>query len=126
MSYAEVKKERYFVVKEKWEVGERMVRPKRRRKKKLSRFTVFGVLTLCTVLCSVAIYKNAGLKETSAEYSRQLQELKQEQKKLEDEKKDIEEYKSYVKTDEYVEDTARDKLGLVYPDEIIFEPEDKK
>ena len=39
---------------------------------------------------------------------------------------DLKEFKKYVKTDEYVEEIARDKLGLVYKDEIIFEPEDSK
>ena len=29
----------------------------------------------------------------------------------------------YVGTDEYVEDVAKEKLGLVYPNEIIFEAE---
>lgn len=95
-----------------------------RPKKKLSRFTVFGIFALCLVLCSTLAYKNVSLKAKSAEYSQQISELKEEQKKLEQEKKEISEYKSYVKTDEYVEDAARDKLGLVYPNEIIFEPED--
>ena len=35
-------------------------------------------------------------------------------------KEEIEDYKEYVETDEFVEDTAREKLGLVYEDEIVF------
>jgi len=34
--------------------------------------------------------------------------------------KEIEEYEAYTKTQEYVEDIAKSKLGLVYKDEIIF------
>lgn len=105
-------------------VGEQMGRPVRRRRKKLSRFTVFGVIVLCIVLCSTLLYKNMVLQAKSTEYAQQIEELEKEQAKLNDEKKEIKEYQSYVKTDEYVEDTAREKLGLVYPDEIIFEPED--
>lgn len=33
---------------------------------------------------------------------------------------EIEEYEAYTKTQEYVEDIAKSKLGLVYQDEIIF------
>lgn len=33
---------------------------------------------------------------------------------------EIEEYEAYTKTQEYVEDIAKSKLGLVYKDEIIF------
>ena len=58
------------------------------------------------------------------------QSLKEEKKKLKKEKKEadkrakeLEEYEEYVKTDEYVEEVAREKLGLVYKDEIIFEPD---
>ena len=43
-----------------------------------------------------------------------LQEL---DKKLNEE---IAEYQEYTQTDEFVEDVAREKLGLVYDDEIVF------
>lgn len=105
------------------EVGEHMAR--RRRKKKLSPFTVFGVLVFCFVLCGTMAYKTAALKAQTAKYSAQITELKKEQKKLEDEKAELDDYESYVKTDEYMEEVAREKLGLVYPNEIIFEPDEK-
>lgn len=35
-------------------------------------------------------------------------------------KQEIEDYEAYTKTQEYVEDIAKSKLGLVYKDEIIF------
>ena len=35
---------------------------------------------------------------------------------------EVEEYQEYVQSDEYVKDVAREKLGLVGPDEIVFEP----
>ena len=31
---------------------------------------------------------------------------------------------AYMQTDEYAEQVAKDKLGLVYEDEIIFKPEE--
>lgn len=33
---------------------------------------------------------------------------------------EIEEYEAYTKTQEYIEEVAKSKLGLVYKDEIIF------
>lgn len=33
---------------------------------------------------------------------------------------EIEDYKLYTETDEYIEQVAREKLGMVYPDELIF------
>ena len=36
--------------------------------------------------------------------------------------KELQEYKIYVKTKQYAEEVAKDKLGLVYPDEILLKP----
>ena len=118
---------------------------RRRRKKKLSPFTVVGVIVLCCVLCGTFTYKTITLKAESAhprqpsaqidcrrahccpsaKYSAQISELKKEKKKLNEQKAEIKDYESYAKTKEYTEEVARDKLGLVYPNEIIFEPNDK-
>lgn len=35
----------------------------------------------------------------------------------------IEEYRKYTHTKKYIEDLAKERLGLVYKDEIIFEAE---
>lgn len=105
------------------EVGGRMTRY--RRKNKLSPFTVIGVLVLCGVICVTMTYKTVSLKAESAKYSAQISELKRQQKELEEEKAEIDDYKSYVNSQEYTEEVAREKLGLVYPDEIIFEPDDE-
>ena len=37
---------------------------------------------------------------------------------------EIEELEAYTKTKKYVEDVAKEKLGLVYEDEIIFKSKD--
>ena len=39
-------------------------------------------------------------------------------------KKEIKEKSEYMKTDQYIEDTAREKFGLVYGNEIIFKAAD--
>ncbi len=41
-------------------------------------------------------------------------------------KEDLKEFERYVDTDEYVEQIARERLGLVYKGEVIFEPDDSK
>ena len=33
---------------------------------------------------------------------------------------ELNEYKKYIQTKKFVEEVAKDKFGLVYPDEIIF------
>lgn len=104
-----------------------MIRGRRRatpnRKKRIGRFTVFGVIVLSLVLCATLAYKRSELKGQEKEYSRQIAELEKEKKEAEKRVEELKEYKEYVKTDEYIEEVAREKLGLVYKDEIIFEPD---
>lgn len=96
----------------------------RRRKKK--RRTGLGMIAIVVLLlCGVVSYKRIGLESENMESTKKIQELQREKKSLEDEKKDIKQYEAYIHTDKYVEEVAREKLGLVYKNEIIFEPEDK-
>ena len=41
------------------------------------------------------------------------------------EAEEIEEYKSYIQTKKYIEDEAKNKLGLVNKDEILIKPKEK-
>ena len=76
------------------------------------------VLTAVTTVHSTSL--GAELKDKNA----QISELEKEKKAEEKRTKEIEEYKDYVGTDEYVEDTARDKLGMVKENEILFKAGD--
>ena len=57
--------------------------------------------------------KGPAINRTGEASSKQMEtELSRQQ--------EIEEYEAYTKTQEYVEEIAKSKLGLVYKDEIIF------
>ena len=71
-----------------------------------------GVLTVNSVMLQA---KNKEYKEQEAELEAQIQEEKNRSEEIED-------YEEYVKTDEYIKETAEEKLGLVDPDEVIFKP----
>ena len=47
-------------------------------------------------------------------------ELEAEQER----QQDLKDYENYTKSDKYIENTARSKLGLVYKDETIFREDD--
>ena len=56
-----------------------------------------------------------------------VEELAQLQNKIDAEEartQDIADLEAYMQTDEYAAQVAKDKLGLVYEDEIIFKPEE--
>lgn len=87
---------------------------------KLSILLISGVIVVLGITLSVASIslhtKNRGYKAQEAELEKQLEEA-------EARSEEIDELEKYVGTDEYVEDVAKDKLGLVYPNEILFEAE---
>lgn len=102
-----------------------MARYRRPKKKKLSPYTVLGIIILCVVLCGTVAYKRIILDQQSREYKAKIEQLQEEQEAQAERTEELKEFKKYVETDEYVEEIARDKLGLVHEGEIVFEPEDK-
>lgn len=76
------------------------------------------------VMLLVVAVNNHRLEKKLAEY-REREQILTEQ--LEAEKKrteEIEEFKKYTETKKYIEDVAREKLGLVYEDEIIIQTDE--
>lgn len=89
----------------------------RLRKHKASVLGISGVIVLLVAVVSVSSIslraKNQSYIEQEAELEAQIQEEKERTE-------EIEQMEDYVGTDEYVEQTARDKLGLIYENETIF------
>ena len=90
----------------------------------MSPITVLGVIILSLTLCGTFGYRQFVLSSQKAENAKQITALKQK-KQLVKEKEELKEFREYVKTDEYAEEVAREKLGLVHKGEILFIPEEK-
>lgn len=76
------------------------------------------------ILLGVIVFVNSmTLKAKERAYQEQEIELKQQIEEEKQKAKEIDKLEEYVGTDDYVEDMAREKLGLVYKDEIIFKAE---
>lgn len=96
----------------------------RRRKnlrKHLGSMAIVGVVVMMLIFVFVGSLtlrsENANKQNHIAELEAQIEE---ENRKAEE----IEEYSKYVQTKKYAEEVAKEKLGLVYEDEIIFKAED--
>ena len=99
----------------------RNVRVRRRAlQHKLSILLISGVVVILGITLSVA---SISLHAKNQEYKAQEAELEKQLEEEEVRSEEIDELEEYVGTDEYVEDVAKDKLGLVYPNEILFEAE---
>ena len=60
------------------------------------------------------------LKEKDATYAVQEKELQQQYEEEQARAEKIDETAAYMKSNEYIEDVAKSKLGLAYENEIIF------
>ena len=85
----------------------------RRRRDAAQRRGKLGISTVIVVLIAVFLLRGHTMDQRNAAY---VEELARTQ--------DIADLEAYMQTDEYAEQVAKDKLGLVYEDEIIFKPEE--
>lgn len=88
-----------------------------RRRKRLE----LQLVTL-TVLCLlvVASFGKMKLLQKNEVYRQREEQLMAQIEEEEQRTEEIEELKKYVQTKKYVEDIAKERLGLVYEDEILF------
>ncbi len=93
-------------------------RYKRRGIQNKAGVVLIGVVVL--ILVTVVAVKGFGLmrkvNSLEAKEASLQQQIEQEQTRSEE----IAEFERYTHTRKYIEDTAKDKLGLAYPGEIIF------
>lgn len=97
---------------------------KNRRANRNRRLNLQAVALVVLLLCCVVGYKKIDLVAQETECQKKLGQLEETQKAEEQRSAEIEDYKIYVQSKQYIEQEARDKLGLAYPDEIIFQAED--
>jgi cell division protein DivIC len=89
-------------------------------KKKQNRFGMLSISAVVLMLLVVVSLKSVELQAKNEQYIQKEQQLTQERDIELVRQEDLKEYAKYVETKKYVEDIAKDKLGLVYDDEIIF------
>lgn len=99
---------------------------KRRKKNQRysNRLSIIGICAAVFLLMGMVGIRGLALKDKNNAYEQREADLEAQLKEEEARTEEIEEFGKYVKTKKYVEDVAKDKLGLVYPGEIIFKPED--
>ena len=91
-----------------------------RRKKKENRLSMVMVTIAVLMVLIVVTFKGIELRQKQEVYAARIEELNQKIAEETERTAEIEEYGKYTKTKKYVEEVAKDKLGLVYEDEIIF------
>ena len=84
---------------------------------------MFGISLIVLVLLLSLMVQSRDLKESLAGYETRAEALSQQLEEEQARTEEIKELKEYMQTDEYIAEVARDKLGLVKGNEIVFEEE---
>ena len=97
--------------------GKRKPAFRRNTHNRMSMILITVVVMVMTIIVGYSVHKlNIELKEKQERVDALNQDIAYQEKR----KEEIEEYKEDTETDQFIEDTAREKLGLVYEDEVVF------
>lgn len=94
------------------------------RKKRQNRLGMFLVMIVVLMLLVVVSINSVGLRQKKESYLEREQALQEQIDAEEERSEQIEEYRKYTQTKKYVEEVAKEKLGLVNEGEIIYKPEE--
>ena len=96
-----------------------------KRKVKYSWDNGMTLLGVAMVVLSLAVVINIGtssLRKKDLEYQQRVEKLEQMLAAEEERAAQLEEYRVHVQTKQYVEQIAKERLGLVNRDEILLKP----
>ena len=95
---------------------------RRKTHNKMGMILIAIAVIVMTIIVGYSVYNmKIELNENKARIESLNKELDSEEKR----KVEIAEYQEYIETDEFVEEVAREKLGLVHDDEIVFIKEEE-
>lgn len=94
-----------------------------RTRRRENRFGILLAAIVVLLLTFVVSVRSIDLLRQVRENETRIEQLQSEMAKEEQRSTEIDEFVKETQTRKYIEDIARQKLGLVYPGEIIFEKE---
>ena len=93
-----------------------------KRQKRSNAIAMFAAIAVVFLLSIVIWNGKQSLVKKDSLYASQGQELARKIEEQEARSLSLEEYKKYIQTKKYVEQIAKEKFDLVYPNEIVFKP----
>ncbi len=90
------------------------------RKRHQNRFSMFLVTLIVVMIMVIVMVKSIELQHKIDSYAAREEVLNEQIAAEQARAEEIEEYRKYTQTKGYVEEVAKDKLGLMYEGEILF------
>lgn len=105
-----------------------MAKPLNKNKTKTNRqgrrTGVFMITGVVLILCFILTYNSFDMKASLREKSAEIEELQAQVDEQEQLQEELAKESEYINSDDYIEQIARDKLGLVNDNEIVFKKQD--
>lgn len=104
------------------EAGADMSRRSRKYRKsnRAGKLCITGIVLTLLVVMSIQIVR---VYQKNQDYIAKEKSLMEQLEAETERQADLEEYEKYTQSQDYIEDMARSKLGLVYDNEIVFKEE---
>lgn len=88
--------------------------------------TGIGIIAFVVlILFGIVAFRKIDLEKRSVQAKQKIEELDAQIAEEKERTEEIKNLEAYVHTKRYIEDMAREKLGLVYKDEIILKQEEE-
>lgn len=100
-----------------------MAKRQKRRASSSNRRGMAGIAIVVVMLLAVLLTQSHKLQVKNTSYRIQKAQLEEHIEEEEIRSKELERLPEYTRSREYIEKMAREKFGLVYPDEILFKAE---
>ena len=100
-----------------YEVCMNVIRTRNRAKERAGRFHIGIIVFFLALVMTIQL---ANLYQKSRRYQEQEAALTAELERQLDRQQELADYEVYTQSDEFIENTAKSKLGLIHQNEIIF------
>lgn len=101
-----------------------MVRNLKRKRstRRQSRIASLMIIAAVIMVCIVSTAVVSDLQNKSRQLAAEEQVLQQKIDQARQKSENLVALQQYMQTNQYIEDVAKEKLGMVYPDEIVIRP----
>lgn len=95
----------------------------KKSKGKQNRLSRLAIALVAAALVAVLGYQTVKLQRKNDEYSQRLAAIERQLEQEESRAEELKQRQIYVQTDQFIEQEAKDKLGMINPNEILLKPQ---
>lgn len=96
----------------------------RKKRGKQNRLSRIAIALVAASLVAVLGYQTLQMQRRNDNYSQRLASIERQLEQEKSRAEELKERQAYVQTSQFIEQEAKDKLGMINPNEILLKPEE--